>query len=563
MEFITRTRLLMLLSLAAIIFIPSRSSAQNTCSPACYSNETPMPGHGPAGSTDNRRVIYIQISPSWNSSPGVTNTLIWNATECAANQWNTTTNGSGSTTGYYFVINQSTSSPDITIVQGDPTAAGGAGYAETDGAIQGSNAIGPWTTMLSASNLNRPNAAVNVCGTIAHEIGHTIGLADQTNCSPSIMNGTYTTAPNAGVNATNFVQPADVTSANTNLTSISKCTDQVPTSAASGQESQNGSGCQTSQPSESCTCSGTEWVCPSGCPGAPINGTCYCAAQGQWECACDGIQFQCPGGTGSAVCLNGQWACGNGQITICNDAPPSCPTDQVPICNSNGTWECDPDSSMPIPTCTGGDDCTNCVPPTCDASEHWDPALCTCLADTSPIIIDTDGTGFHLTSATNGVLFDFFGNGKPIQIAWTAQGSTNGWLALDRAGDGLISSGKDFFGNITEQPPSDNPNGFLALAVFDEPENGGNGDGIIDSRDAVWPKLLVWIDANHDGISQPQELRHLDDIGIHSIGLMYTESRRVDAYGNEFRYRGSLNPEKSDKVDRVIYDVILTTTDQP
>jgi hypothetical protein len=173
-------------------------------------------------------------------------------------------------------------------------------------------------------------------------------------------------------------------------------------------------------------------------------------------------------------------------------------------------------------------------------------------------VIDTDGSGFHLTSAASGVLFDFFGNGKPVQIAWTAQGSTNGWLALDREGDGEISSAKDLFGNITAQPPSDSPNGFLALAVFDEPANGGNGDGIIDNRDAVWPKLLVWIDANHDGISQPEELHHLDDVGIHSIGLMYTESLHVDAYGNQFRYKGHLNPDKGDNVNRVIYDVILT-----
>jgi hypothetical protein len=53
-------------------------------------------------------------------------------------------------------------------------------------------------------------------------------------------------------------------------------------------------------------------------------------------------------------------------------------------------------------------------------------------------------------------------------------------------------------------------------------------------------------------------LHHLDEVGIHSIGLMYTESRRVDAYGNQFRYRGFLNPDKGDNVNRVIYDVILT-----
>jgi hypothetical protein len=156
------------------------------------------------------------------------------------------------------------------------------------------------------------------------------------------------------------------------------------------------------------------------------------------------------------------------------------------------------------------------------------------------------------------VLFDFFGNGKPFAIAWTAPNSTNAWLALDRNGNGLIDSGLELFGNVTPQPPSDNPNGFLALAVFDEPENGGNGDGIIDNRDAVWTKLLVWIDANHDGVSQPNELHHLDEVGIHSIGLMYSESRRVDSYGNEFRYKGYLNPENGDRANRVIYDVILT-----
>jgi hypothetical protein len=187
---------------------------------------------------------------------------------------------------------------------------------------------------------------------------------------------------------------------------------------------------------------------------------------------------------------------------------------------------------------------------------------CECYQFSTPIVIDTDGSGFHLTSAANGVSFDFFGNGKPVQIAWTATGSTNGWLALDRNGNGNINSGKDLFGNITVQPSSDRPNGFLALAVFDQLENGGNGDGLIDRQDSIWPKLLIWIDSNHDGISQPKELHHLDDIGIHSIGLMYKESTRIDAYGNKFRYQGSLNPDQGKDVDRVIYDVVLANLNQ-
>jgi hypothetical protein len=215
--------------------------------------------------------------------------------------------------------------------------------------------------------------------------------------------------------------------------------------------------------------------------------------------------------------------------------------------------------SQPAQCTPGIVPCNNCIPPSCWGGDSWNPTTCQCWLPTgnTPIIIDTDGSGFHLTSAANGVLFDFYGDGRPIQLAWTAPGSTNGWLALDRNGNGTIDSGRELFGNATPQPSSSEPNGFLALSVFDQPENGGNGDGIIDSHDAVWPKLVVWIDANHDGISQPDELHHLDDLGVPAIDLRYRESRYTDGFGNQFRYRGSLAPLRAEDVDRTIYDVIL------
>jgi len=182
----------------------------------------------------------------------------------------------------------------------------------------------------------------------------------------------------------------------------------------------------------------------------------------------------------------------------------------------------------------------------------------------SPIIIDTIGEGFRLTSAQDGVLFDLSGTGGPVQIGWTQRGSHNALLALDRNRDRRITSGRELFGNFTSQPFSDNPNGYLALAEFDKPANGGNGDGLIDQRDAVFKRLLLWIDENHDGISQPNEVHDLPELGVYSISLRYTETRRQDRFGNWFRYRGIINPEgrtEGDHVDRVIYDVFFTHLD--
>jgi len=178
----------------------------------------------------------------------------------------------------------------------------------------------------------------------------------------------------------------------------------------------------------------------------------------------------------------------------------------------------------------------------------------------SPILLDISGKGFYLTSAEDGVKFDMSGTGVPIQIGWTAPGADIAFLALPGA-DGLIHNGKQLFGNFTPQPPSKRPNGFAALAVYDEPKNGGNGDGIIDKRDAIFSSLRLWIDLNHDGISQPDEIFALPALGINSISLKYTEDRKTDQYGNQFRYRARLNPDKPDDAGKIVYDVFFVTLD--
>jgi hypothetical protein len=172
----------------------------------------------------------------------------------------------------------------------------------------------------------------------------------------------------------------------------------------------------------------------------------------------------------------------------------------------------------------------------------------------SPVVLDLSGKGFQLTSATAGVMFDIVGDGTPIQIAWTAGGADNAFLALPGP-DGLVHNGKQLFGNNTPQPSGVTPNGFNALSAYDD-----NKDGVIDAKDAIFPSLRLWIDANHDGISQPSELHTLLSVGVNSISLKYKNTPKTDQFGNEFRYKARVNPDNpSGTVDRVAYDIFFVT----
>lgn len=174
----------------------------------------------------------------------------------------------------------------------------------------------------------------------------------------------------------------------------------------------------------------------------------------------------------------------------------------------------------------------------------------------TPIVIDTSGNGFEFTNASNDVKFDISGRGFPVQMGWTAKGSGNAFLCLPDA-MGACPSGRYLFGSAAPQPASNSPNGFLALGVYDDPAHGGNGDGVIDSRDLVFARLRLWIDANHDGVTQPSELFTLPQLGITSISLNYKADQRTDQYGNILRYRAQIG--RTDGGTRTAYDVFFVT----
>ena len=70
-------------------------------------------------------------------------------------------------------------------------------------------------------------------------------------------------------------------------------------------------------------------------------------------------------------------------------------------------------------------------------------------------------------------------------------------------------------------------------------------------------KSTAWLDLNHNGVSEPSELRTLSSLGVAQLDLEYRESRRRDDNGNWFRYRAKVRDSRGADVGKWAWDVFL------
>lgn len=124
-------------------------------------------------------------------------------------------------------------------------------------------------------------------------------------------------------------------------------------------------------------------------------------------------------------------------------------------------------------------------------------------------------------------------------------------------GENCVDNGRELFG-IGTRLPDGNPatNGFQALATYDDPALGGNGDGVINNDDAVWNKLRVWVDANHDGVCEPTEVSPIHAFGIENIPLNAVPTNFVDENGNDHFLRGQYQRHVKGQIQLFAIDAV-------
>jgi Ca2+-binding RTX toxin-like protein len=138
----------------------------------------------------------------------------------------------------------------------------------------------------------------------------------------------------------------------------------------------------------------------------------------------------------------------------------------------------------------------------------------------SPIALDLSKDGFINQYGAylggNNVFFDMDNDGFREKAEWIYNrgdaGSYDGWLVLDRNGNGKIDNQREMFG------VSDGLSAYQKLAQLNT-NNTGTSANAITAADTGWSSLRIWQDANMNGVSEATELKTLASFGITALNL--------------------------------------------
>jgi hypothetical protein len=140
-----------------------------------------------------------------------------------------------------------------------------------------------------------------------------------------------------------------------------------------------------------------------------------------------------------------------------------------------------------------------------------------------PVVLDlnNDGRLEIIPPTQSRAQFDILQTGRKQILAWV--GPDDGLLVYDKDGDRLISHWDEIaFKEYLATAKTD----LEGLAWFDQLAQGGNEDGVLDEKDALWSDFGVWRDADQDGETDPGELQMTGDGALASVNLTSDQTPR-------------------------------------
>jgi Ca2+-binding RTX toxin-like protein len=164
-----------------------------------------------------------------------------------------------------------------------------------------------------------------------------------------------------------------------------------------------------------------------------------------------------------------------------------------------------------------------------------------------PIALDLDGDGLNLSAVDSSQVVVKTAQGGISRIGWV--GPTDGFLAVDRDGDGAINKLSEI--SFVQDKPGATSD-LEGLRTWDS-----NGDGVLDKADKDFSKILLFVDANQNGRSTAKELRTLEQAGIKAINLGGTATGQTAALTTDSFVQNTISFVWADGRTGEGYDVAL------